>query len=109
MIAEWLLSKKSIDTSGVSQNSTMPCIDSLAACFNAALIFSTVISCSNSTTRSINETLGTGTRTDTPFSLPLSSGITSPIAFAAPVDVGTIDCTQLRERRGSAWLLSRLR
>ena len=40
---------------------------------------------------SINETLGTGTLIATPSSLPFREGIISPIAFDAPVEVGTID------------------
>ena len=42
-------------------------------------------------TSSINETLGVGTLIATPSNLPLSEGIISPIAFDAPVEVGTID------------------
>ena len=40
--------------------------------------------------RSTRETTGTGTRIAVPSSLPLSCGITSPIAAAAPVEVGII-------------------
>ena len=40
---------------------------------------------------SINETLGVGTLIATPSNLPLREGIISPIAFDAPVEVGTID------------------
>ena len=36
------------------------------------------------------EPVGTGTRCAEPMSLPLSSGITRPIAFAAPVEFGTM-------------------
>ena len=43
------------------------------------------------TISSIKETLGVGTRIATPSNLPLSEGIISPIAFEAPVEVGTID------------------
>ena len=42
-------------------------------------------------TNSTNETFGVGTLIATPSSLPLREGIISPIAFEAPVDVGTID------------------
>jgi len=38
--------------------------------------------------RSTIETFGVGTRMEVPFSLPFSSGITSPIIFAAPVEEG---------------------
>ena len=40
---------------------------------------------------SIRETLGVGTLTAIPSSFPFKSGIISPIALEAPVDVGTID------------------
>ena len=48
--------------------------------------------------RSTTETFGTGTRIATPSSLPFSSGSTSPIAFAAPVEVGIIDIAAARPR-----------
>ena len=59
--------------------------------FILVFISSTVTSFSSSTTRSRSEPHATGTRSAIPSILPLSSGITSPIAFAAPVDVGIID------------------
>ena len=37
-------------------------------------------------------------RSDVPLSLPFSSGITSPIIFAAPVDAGIIDSAAARAR-----------
>ena len=55
-------------------------------------------------TSSINETLGVGTLVATPSNLPLSEGIISPIAFDAPVEVGTIDHC----RSGSSWVFMRL-
>lgn len=42
----------------------------------------------SSQTRSTIETVGVGTLIDIPLSFPSNSGITTPIAFAAPVDVG---------------------
>ncbi len=36
------------------------------------------------------EPVGTGTRCAEPMSLPFNSGITRPIAFAAPVEFGTM-------------------
>ena len=36
------------------------------------------------------EPVGTGTRCAEPMSLPFNSGITRPIAFAAPVELGTM-------------------
>ena len=43
-------------------------------------------------TKSTNETFGVGTLIDTPSIFPFSSGIISPRALDAPVEVGTIDC-----------------
>ena len=43
----------------------------------------------------------TGTRSAMPVSLPLSSGITSPTAFAAPVVVGMMFIAAARARYGS--------
>ena len=40
---------------------------------------------------SIKETFGVGILIATPSSLPFKEGIISPIAFEAPVEVGTID------------------
>ena len=40
--------------------------------------------------RIVVEPVGTGTRCAEPMSLPLSSGMTRPIAFAAPVEFGTM-------------------
>ena len=55
----------------------------------SALISSTDVSRCTSTVRSTSDPVGIGTRTANPCSLPASSGITRPIALAAPVDVGT--------------------
>ena len=41
--------------------------------------------------RSVTDPLLTGTRIDIPSNFPLKDGITKPIAFAAPVEVGIID------------------
>ena len=41
-------------------------------------------------TRIVVEPVGTGTRCAEPINLPFNSGITRPIAFAAPVEFGTI-------------------
>src|SRR5688572_24060291 len=40
------------------------------------------------TVRSTTDTVGVGTRNDMPVSLPFTSGSTSAVAFAAPVDDG---------------------
>ena len=47
------------------------------------------------------EPVGTGTRSAYPSSLPLSSGSTRPMAFAAPVEVGTMLLGAERARLGS--------
>ncbi len=52
----------------------------------------------SSATRSTTETLEVGTRNDIPSILPASEGNTTPIAAAAPVDVGTIDMAAARAR-----------
>ena len=74
----------------------------------AAFTSSADVGFSNSATRSTRETVGVGTRTERPFSLPSSSGITMPIAFAAPVEVGIIETAAARARRKSLWLTSRI-
>ena len=48
-----------------------------------------------------NGPVGVGTRWAAPMSLPFSSGITRPIAFAAPVEFGTMLTAAARERRRS--------
>ena len=69
----------------------MPFIGPSAAAFIAAFTSSAVVFFLSLHTRSTTETFGVGTRTARPSNLPLSSGKTSPTAFAAPVDVGIID------------------
>ena len=58
---------------------------------NAEFIFLMLKSFFVQKTSSINETFGVGTLIATPSNFPLREGITSPIAFDAPVAVGTID------------------
>merc|ERR1719409_1838660 len=55
------------------------------------------------------ETLGVGTRSAMPLSLPLSWGRTSATALAAPVEVGTMLSAAARARRRSRWDASRMR
>ena len=65
--------------------------DSFEAAFIAALIPSTVISFPLTTAvRTVVEPVGTGTLCAEPINFPFNSGITNPIAFAAPVELGTI-------------------
>ena len=56
---------------------------------------------SSITVKSTSEPSGTGTRIAMPSNLPSSSGITCPIALAAPVDVGTMLVAALRDLRRS--------
>ena len=72
-----------------------------AAFLNASFTCSFVTALSTTTARSTIDTLGVGTRMAHPFSLPLSSGMTSPMALAAPVVVGIIDWPAARARRRS--------
>src|SRR5436305_756324 len=60
-----------------------------AAAAKAALTSSALVSRAASTVRSTTEPMAMGARIEKPWSLPSSSGITRPIAFAAPVEVGT--------------------
>ncbi len=87
-IDELLSLMKSLETNGSSQKLRMPRMFPSAASLRAALTSSFVVDVLTSQTRSTNETVGVGTLTESPFSLPCNSGMTSPIAFAAPVDVG---------------------
>jgi hypothetical protein len=73
------------------------------ASLRAAFTSSAITRRSVCTTKSTSDTLGVGTRTATPFSLPFSSGITSATALAAPVVVGTMLNAAARARRRSRW------
>jgi len=53
------------------------------------------------TVKSTTETLAVGTRMDIPVSLPLSSGMTFPTAFAAPVLEGMMFWAAVRPPRQS--------
>ena len=60
----------------------------------AALMLSLVTSLPLTTaTRMVVEPVGTGTRWAEPISLPFSSGMTRPMALAAPVQLGTMFCS----------------
>ena len=56
--------------------------------------------------KSSSETVGVGTLIAIPSSLPLSSGITSPTAVAAPVLVGIIESAADLALNKSEWLMS---
>ena len=51
--------------------------------------------------KALHDAVGIGTRIAKPSSLPLSSGMTRPIALAAPVEVGTTLSAAARARRRS--------
>ena len=75
----------------------------VAASFIAALTSSTVTLRLVITVRSTTLPVETGTRKEIPVSLPFSSGITKPTAFAAPVVLGMMFIAAARARYGSAW------
>src|SRR3954453_1205364 len=57
--------------------------------------------CRKTTVRSVIEPTGTGTRSAAPVRRPSSSGMTLPIAFAAPDDVGVVGTGAARARGGA--------
>ena len=64
--------------------------DGVVAAFIAAFTSSTVTSPSTTEVKIVVDPVGTGTRCAEPINLPFNSGITNPIAFAAPVELGTM-------------------
>ena len=62
--------------------------------------------CSASKVKSNMETFNVGTLVAIPLSFPSSSGITRPIAFAAPVLDGIIDAEAALALYKSAWATS---
>src|SRR6478609_6381083 len=91
----WL---KSIETFGWMVVPSTPFSGPAAAFLMASLISSLVVAFLATILRSTTETFGVGTRIETPSSLPASSGITRPIALAAPVEVGIIEVAAARPR-----------
>ena len=63
---------------------------------------------SNTTVNSVKEPVATGTRCAPPSNLPSISGITLPIALAAPVELGIIFSAAARARRLSPFCEVRL-
>ena len=61
-----------------------------AASLKAALMPSAVAPFLSVAVNSVREPSGVGTRKEPPLSLPFNSGITSPMALAAPVELGTM-------------------
>jgi hypothetical protein len=74
---------------------------SAAAAANASFTAWAVTGVPTTTARSVSDPSGTGTRTATPSSFPASAGMTSPVARAAPVVVGTMFTAADRARRRS--------
>src|SRR5512140_444091 len=107
-VQEYGLPVKSTDTRSSSVTATMPLSGPSAAARNAPFTASIVVARSTSTTRSVNDTSGVGTRTEMPSILPFTSGMTSPVAFAAPVVVGIWDSAAARARRRSLCGRSRM-
>src|SRR6185437_15921393 len=62
-----------------------------AASTMSALISSAEVSRAESNLKSMTETSAVGTRIEVPSSLPLSDGMTRPMARAAPVEVGIME------------------
>ena len=92
----------SVDTSGSSEYCMMPASGALSeAARMAAFISCALVSREHCTVRSTTDPVGTGARTAKPPSLPCSSGITSPIALAAPVEAGIRLIAAARARRRS--------
>src|SRR6478735_4252090 len=92
----WL---KSIETFGWSVTARMPRSGPrFEALTMASLIFSTEVLRFEMNLKSTTETFGVGTRIEVPSRRPLSSGMTRPIALAAPVEVGIIDIAAARPR-----------
>src|SRR6185312_9080457 len=93
----WL---KSLETTSSLVTARMPRKRLEPAAFSiSALISFLSVSRAAVNFKSIIETLGVGTRIDVPSSLPWSVGMTSPNAFAAPVEVGIMLIAAARARR----------
>src|SRR5213078_3410784 len=69
----------------------MPCRLEHAACLKAPFTSSIVVLRSTSAVSSTIETSGVGTRNEMPSIFPFTSGITSPVALAAPVVVRQVE------------------
>jgi len=72
----------------------------------ASLTSSTLGAVSHQATRSTMEPQATGTRRASPSIFPSSSGMTFPMAFAAPVVVGMMLMAAARARRTSLCIWS---
>jgi hypothetical protein len=91
------------ETIGSSVNVRMPFQPSWpAALWKAAFTSSALASRPRTQTRSVTLPSGTGTRIAMPSIFPFSSGMTSAVAFAAPVVDGMMFTAAARIRRRSA-------
>ncbi len=100
-IVEALLPITSDETIGSSPYSIIPLYAPSAASLMTLLTSSLVVSFSTLQTRSVTDASTTGTRRASPSIFLSSSGITRPMAFAAPVEVGMILVKAHLPRRGS--------
>ena len=91
----------SANTMGSSVYLRTPFRAFLLAASNAALISSTLAAFFKLTVKSVRDPVGVGTRRAVPSSLPFIDSITSDVARAAPVEVGTILIAAPRARRRS--------
>mmetsp|Transcript_22202 Transcript_22202/g.62227 ORF Transcript_22202/g.62227 Transcript_22202/m.62227 type:complete len:211 (+) Transcript_22202:832-1464(+) len=92
---------KSWETSSSSVQSRTPLMGPAAASLIAPTMASYLAAFSRRSVRSTTDTSGVGTRNAMPVSLPLTSGMTFPTAFAAPVDDGMIFADAQRPPRQS--------
>ena len=100
---------RSLETSGSSVYPRMPRSGPAAASLKTPFTSSFVTSRPTCAVKSTTETVLTGTRKDMPVNRPLSSGMTRPIARAAPVSLGTMFIAAARASRGSFATTSRSR
>ena len=97
----------SLDTIGSSIYFRISFNSPSEASLNFSFTSSRLVSFSTNTFISIIDPSGTGTLIANASKRPLSSGYISKIAFAAPVDVGTILTAAALALLGSLWIASR--
>ena len=100
-IDEWGFPTMSTDTIGSSLYWRIFFSRAFDAAFIASFTAAALSGRAVWTATSISDPQGIGTRIEIPSIFPWSDGITSPIAFAAPVEVGIIDWAAERARRRS--------
>mmetsp|Transcript_10564 Transcript_10564/g.21258 ORF Transcript_10564/g.21258 Transcript_10564/m.21258 type:complete len:300 (-) Transcript_10564:525-1424(-) len=83
---------KSVDTTESSVYPMIPWRGPSEAAFMVALMSSYEVGVASRKVTSTTETSGVGTRNAIPVNFPLSSGMTFPTAFAAPVEDGMMFC-----------------